>query len=243
MEDAVRNPLFRKMEEISPGFYEIQLAKSRIPINLPTSLGVAVLSYAKEALLDFQNYLDRLIDRDHKQNLMIDTDCLYFSAASDNLEDLVQPHLRREYYDSIYGHCSSLPVTAGQNGVSYFPRRCCQEHELLDKSSPLFFKLENKSDSMICLNPKSVITRAVGPTTTYKYSCKGIQRDRLDMATIWDRYLSVLKTAKPEIVENITFRSFGNKVYTYAQKRVGLSHSYWKRKIGPDLINTTPLEF
>ena len=57
-----------------------------------------------------------------------------------------------------------------------------------------------------------------GATTTegIKFSCKGLQRSRL--SEHWQRYLR-----ETGCVRNVSFRRFGNSVYTYAQTHRGLA--------------------
>ena len=50
---AICHPLFKKMDELSEGFFEVQLGKSCVAMSLPNQLGVTVLAHAKESLLSF----------------------------------------------------------------------------------------------------------------------------------------------------------------------------------------------
>jgi hypothetical protein len=240
-EATVLNPLFKKMDKLSAGFFEVQLGKSQVAMSLPNQLGVTVLAHAKESLLNFFfNHLDHYVPRDLLSVISIDTDAIYCSLASEDIDDLVRPHLRNEYRDAIYGQCRDGPVTPGFGGVGYFPRLCCPRHEARDRTCPLFYKKEYHGYGGIALNPKTSIFHGASTTEGLKFSCKGLQRSRL--TEHWQRYLAVLRTRETDSVRNVSFRCFGNSVYTYAQTRRGLLHEYWKRELMEDMVSTVSLK-
>ncbi len=52
--------------------------------------------------------------------------------------------------------------------------------------------------------------------------------------------MNVLETGKKDGVENIGFRVYDGKVYTYRQDRRGLTQPYWKSILKQDGISTEP---
>ena len=59
--------------------------------------------------------------------------------------------------------------------------------------------------------------------------------------TIKRKVLIVLQTQKPRWGINKGFRAHEGRVFTYAQKRFGLSYMYCKRLVNDDGISTEPL--
>ena len=50
----------------------------------------------------------------------------------------------------------------------------------------------------------------------------------------FDEYLNILETNKPLLIENHGFRSKNHQIFSYVQKKKGLSNFYPKRKVLSD---------
>jgi hypothetical protein len=185
------------------------------------------------------DHVDVLLHRSDFRLLTTDTDSIYMALASADFDDLIRPECRDMYVKQLYGHHSTPAdqIQPGQN-VSFSPRRCCEVHRLLDLKTPLFFKMEFSGKALCCLTSKTYIGKGE-QEDQLKITCKGIDKKKLDNA--WKRYMTVLKTHVPDGVENISFRVFLNKMYTYRQRRLGLSAIYMKMIVGPDGFSTSPL--
>ena len=91
---------------------------------------------------------------------------------------------------------------------------------------------------MISLCSKTYVCH--GKDSGLKFSCKGIQRNKL--RDVFETYLNVLQQRESHGATNVGFRSHNNTMYTYSQFRNGLSYYYCKRKVCPDGVTTEPLD-
>ena len=72
---ANRHPLTKKTELLSDDLYEVESHPRIVPQNMPTALGVQVLSGAKLLMLRFYyDFLDRYLSRGSYRTLSMDTD-------------------------------------------------------------------------------------------------------------------------------------------------------------------------
>ena len=51
---AANETLFKSMQELEEGVYEVQKAKRRIVLSVPTQIGFFILQYAKMRMLEFK---------------------------------------------------------------------------------------------------------------------------------------------------------------------------------------------
>lgn len=83
------------MTELDNDHFEIELAKSRITLDLPIQIGYFILQYAKLRMLEFYyDCLDKFCNREDFELMSMDTDSYYMSIAGDNLTDIVKPDMR-----------------------------------------------------------------------------------------------------------------------------------------------------
>ena len=70
-------------------------------------------------MLEFHyDFIDRFLDRADYQKLYMDTDSSYISVASENLEHLIKPDMRKVFHDAVYGNCHDrgyLPGAVAKN--------------------------------------------------------------------------------------------------------------------------------
>ena len=67
LSNHLNNPLFKTMEELGEGVYEVQKLKKNVILDLPSQIGVAVYGYAKLRLLEFWEFLNTYLMNDHYQ--------------------------------------------------------------------------------------------------------------------------------------------------------------------------------
>lgn len=155
----VNSPQFRKLECISEedSYYEVELAKDKIKLDLPIQLGYMILQYAKLRMLEF--YYDMLnvyIERNRFEMIETDTDSMYMAISGSTLSEVIKPTIQDKFRHGLTGFCDHTEVTA-DNTVHWFPRTCCEKRAKFDKRTPGLFKLEYEGDEMIGLCSKSYI--------------------------------------------------------------------------------------
>ena len=96
--------------------------------------------------------------------------------------------------------------------------------------------LEYDGDNQICLASKSYFCKG----ETNKQVCKEVSIAQNPLT--FDQYVHVLETGEPLLVENRRFRSKKHKIFSYIQKKRGLSNFYSKRKVLSDGVHTVPLD-
>ena len=212
----VNDGKFRKLEEFENGFYEVQMAKSKIEFKLPELVGFFVYQYAKLKMLDFYyNFLQKYLKWDSFEMLEMDTDSTYFSFAYDTLDEGVK------------------------DGVpSYLWEAAKKQYLVLDKSqkrTPGLFKEEWVGDGMVCLNSKTYY----GWGKDTKCSQKGLSKRNQFGKETWK---SVLFDEEIVSGTNMGFRMIDGNMVKYTQVRSGLTSFYAKRKVLEDKITTIPLD-
>lgn len=71
---AVNRPNFKKLTQLGQDLFEIESAPSRVHLNIPIQLGVAVLNYAKLHMLRFYyNFVLRFFQREKFELCEMDT--------------------------------------------------------------------------------------------------------------------------------------------------------------------------
>ena len=73
-----------------------------------------------------------------------------------------------------------------------------------------------------------------------KVSSKGVNKRQNQLR--WERYEQALE-GRRDMATNRGFRMHNGAMYTYAQRKLGLSAYYDKRWLLPDGIHTEPIEF
>ena len=63
----IRNPLFKSLEELNRGIYEIEKTKKKVVHDTPLQIGIAVYSYAKLNLLAFWDFINTYLGNDYYQ--------------------------------------------------------------------------------------------------------------------------------------------------------------------------------
>ena len=270
----VNDPLFQKLEclDQEDQYYEVEMGKRKIKLDLPIQLGYFILQYAKLSMLEFYyNFMDTYVDRSNFEYLEIDTDSAYMAISGSSLEEVIKPEMKERYLRGLKGFCTDGDIEADAQN-HWFPRTCCSKHAKFDKRTPGLFKLEYQRDEMIGLCSKTYIVRkskVLKPSSTHMAAAKLLNKVRgrrprrcrplrprqlneykFSSKGVSKRHLTapmakfrrVLKTHKAESGYNRGFRVRKNEVFTYTQERRGFSYLYCKRKVLDDGIHTMPLD-
>ena len=269
----VNEPRFRKLEclDEEEEYYELELAKQKIKLDLPIQLGYFILQYAKLRMLEFYyDFMDVYVAREDFEYCEMDTDSAYMAISGSCLDDVIKPEMKAQYLRGLDIFCSDDEIEADAR-VHWFPRTCCKKHAAYDKRTPGLFKMEYQGDEMIGLCSKTYIVRkskTIPISSTRLAAYKLLKRSmRLKprrcsyKARITNEYKfsskgiskrlikspmtkfrRVLNTRKSQIGKNRGFRVRNNAIFTYTQERRGFSYFYCKRKVSDDGIHTTPLD-
>ena len=234
----IKNPLFKCLDELNGGVFEVEKEKRKIILDTPIQIGIAVYSYAKLNLISFWEFINKFLDNDLYQLMECDTDSLYISIARETIDECVKPQLREQWFTEKWKFFSSEDEREtdfkGQK-ISYAQ---------WEKRTPGKYKIEFEGVGMICLNSKvfhiwSVKLDDEGKLVT-KTSCKGTQKRRNDL--VKKDFLKILKTREPHFIENAGFIRDNLDTKTYTQIKKGLEYFYAKRKVLTDGVTTTHLD-
>ena len=269
----VNEPRFRKLEclDQEDQYYELEMAKRKIKLDLPIQLGYFILQYAKLRMLEFYfDFMDVYVDRSDFEYCEMDTDSAYMAISGTCLEDVIKPEMRDKYRNGLTDFCIDEDIEADAQ-QHWFPRTCCNKHSKYDKRTPGLFKLEYQGNEMIGLCSKTYIvrkTKVVKPSSARIVSSKLLNRakgrahkrvrprtrriheykfsskgvSKRHLKAPMSKFRRVLKTRRAQSGTNRGFRVRNNAVFTYNQERRGFSYFYCKRKVLDDGIHTAPLD-
>ena len=218
VDKSLRSARFKTLEEIGPA-YKVELRKIKINIDRPFQVGIVVYQLAKLRMLQFYyEFLDFYLDRRDFELIQMDTDSMYFALSREKLEDAIRPGYETQFEED---------------------KKRWLAWDKWSNREPGLFKLEKEATSGIALCSKCyhMEDQATGKA---KVSSKGVnkrqnemRRERFERALAGDR----------DVVVNRGFRMRDGSMYTYEQRKLGLSAYYDKRWVLPDGIHTEPLEY
>ena len=218
VDKSLRSARFKTLEEIGPA-YKVELRKVKIAIDRPFQVGIVVYQLAKLRMLQFYyEFLDFYLDRRDFELIQMDTDSMYFALSREKLEDAIRPGYETQFEED---------------------KKRWLAWDKWSNREPGLFKLEKEATSGIALCSKCyhMEDQATGKV---KVSSKGVnkrqnemRRERFERALAGDR----------DVVVNRGFRMRDGAMYTYEQRKLGLSAYYDKRWVLPDGIHTEPLEY
>ncbi|KAK3109123.1 hypothetical protein FSP39_023489 [Pinctada imbricata] len=229
---AINQDEFRNATHLGDEFYELEMAKKKISMDLPIQLGYFILQYGKLKMLEFNyDFLDVYVDRADYMLLEMDTDSNYLCISGETMSDVIKPEMRQSYEHHLRGFCrdDASPL--------FLPRECCDKHKKFDRRVPGLFKTEYEGDRMIGLCSKTYV---VANGEECKFSSKGINKKNVTDA--WETYDNVLKNEKAGSGINRGIRARDNTMFTYTQERSGFSYFYCKRRVLGDGLSTEPLD-
>lgn len=234
---AVNEPRFRKITEIGDDYFELEMAKKNIKLDLPIQLGYWILQLGKLRMLEFYfDFMDRYCKREDFEYIEMDTDSAYMAISGCTLRTIIKPCMLAKYDHGLNDYCHLEEVEA-DTSFHWFPRECCVKHMHMDKRTPGLFKVEFEGQEMIALCSKTYMVQG---ETEIKFSCKGLNKRMItDPAAVFKR---VLLDQESGVGINVGFRQRNNTMFTYSQERAGFTYFYCKRNILNDGIHSTPLD-
>ena len=218
VDKSLRSARFKTLEEIGPA-YKVELRKSKITIDRPFQVGIVVYQLAKLRMLQFYyEFLDFYLDRRDFELIQMDTDSMYFALSRERLEDAIRPGYETQFEEE--------------------KKRWLAWNKWSNRE-PGLFKLEKEATSGIALCSKCyhMEDQATGKA---KVSSKGVNKWQNEMRR--ERFERAL-AGNRDVVVNRGFRMRDGSMYTYEQRKLGLSAYYDKRWVLPDGIHTEPLEY
>ena len=111
----VNDPLFQKLEclDQEDQYYEVEMGKRKIKLDLPIQLGYFILQYAKLRMLEFYyNFMDTYVDRSNFEYLEMDTDSAYMAISGSSLEEVIKPEMKERYLRGLKGFCTDGDIEA-----------------------------------------------------------------------------------------------------------------------------------
>ena len=218
VDKSLRSARFKTLEEIGPA-YKVELRKSKINIDRPFQVGIVVYQLAKLRMLQFYyEFLDFYLDRRDFELIQMDTDSMYFALSRERLEDAIRPGYETQFEEE--------------------KKRWLAWNKWSNRE-PGLFKLEKEGTHAIALCSKCyhIKDQATGQA---KVSSKGVNKRQNEMRA--ERFEQALAGDR-DVVVNRGFRMRDGSMYTYEQRKLGLSAYYDKRWVLPDGIHTEPLEY
>ena len=214
----LRSVWFEDLEEIGDA-YKIESRRNKVTINRTFQVGMVVYQLAKLRMLQFYyDFLDYFLDRRDYELIHMDTDSMYFTLSYKTLEEAVKPELREQF------------EREKKNWLSW---------NKWSSREPGLFKLESEGTRAIALCSKCYFVEDE-QSGKAKMSSKGMSKAQNEL--LWKRYEMALEGHK-DMATNRGFRMKDGAMYTYEQRKLGMSAYYDKRWVLPDGIHTEPIEF
>ena len=214
----LRSAWFQDLEEIGDA-YKIELRKDKIVIKNPFQVGIVVYQLAKLRMLQFYyEFLDFYFDRRDFELIQMDTDSMYFAFSREKLEDAVRPGYETQFEED---------------------KKLWLAWDKWSNREPGLFKLEKQATFGIALCSKCFYMedRATGQA---KVSSKVVNKRQNEMRA--ERFERALEGSR-DMATNRGFRMHNGAMYTYEQRKLGLSAYYDKRWVLEDGIYTEPIEY
>ena len=218
VDKSLRSARFKTLEEIGPA-YKVELRKIKINIDRPFQVGIVVYQLAKLRMLQFYyEFLDFYLDRRDFELIQMDTDSMYFALSRERLEDAIRPGYETQFEEE---------------------KKRWLAWDKWSNREPGLFKLEKEGTHAIALCSKCyhIKDQATGQA---KVSSKGVNKRQNEMRA--ERFERALAGDR-DVVTNRGFRMRDGAMYTYEQRKLGLSAYYDKRWVLQDGIHTEPLEY
>lgn len=239
----VNDKRFYELTELGDHTVEMQHLRPQTIADSPVHVGFFVLEYAKLLLLRF--YYDFLtVFLDDKSFCLIssDTDSLYMGLSEHTFYEAVKPSMRGDYMKAhdqwiareYCDHHKSKYFVKVFAGKKWKPKECCQLVAKYYSRQAGLFHVENVSQGVVALCPKSYYCYG----HSEKVSAKGVKKKQ--NALTETLFKDVLFGQKVSQVKNRGFKKRDGKIYTYVQTRKGLNYLYTKRIVDPDHVTTHP---
>ena len=208
---------FADIEKIGAA-YKIELLKDKLTITRPFQVGIVVHQLAKLRMLQFYyKFLDFYLDRRDFELIQMDTDSMYFALSHDKFEDAIKPGYEAQFEQD---------------------KKSWLAWDKWSNREPDLFKLEKQGTRAITLCSKCYYVEDE-TSGQAKMSSKGVNKRQNELR--WARYERALEGSR-DMATNRGFRMRDGAMYTYEQRKLGLSAYYDKRWVLEDGIHTEPLE-
>ena len=109
----VNKPQFRKLECISEedSYYEVELAKDKIGLDLPIQPNYMILQYAKLRLLEFHyDFMDVYVERNRFEMIETDTDSMYMAISGSTLSEVIKLSMEDKFRHGLTSFCDRTEV-------------------------------------------------------------------------------------------------------------------------------------
>ncbi len=249
---CINDSRFDASDELDANVFEIAMRKKTTKHNVPLTLGCVVYSLSKLEMLKFiYDFIYVYFSKSDVCILNSDTDSIWLGLSGENLDDLVRPALRRQYFENYH---KTMPSLACVNHRSLFVERkmlneswcmedyeCCVAYNKEEQRTPLLFKYEFQGKFLYALTCKTYHAGSF-EDDSFKQSTKGISKRHSNLQA--KDFVSVLDDDghNPKKGINLSFVTKNSEIYTYKQERVGLSYLYYKRKVCSDGKRTEPTD-
>ena len=204
----LRSAWFKDLEEIGAP-YKIELRKDKIAITRPFQVGIVVYQLAKIRMLQFYyEFLDLYFDRRDFELIQLDTDRMYFAFSREKLEAAIRPGYEAQFEED---------------------KKLWLAWDKWSNRELGLFKLEKQATFGIALCSKCFYMedKATGQA---KVSSKGVNKRQNEMRGA--RFERALEGSR-DMATNRGFRMHNGAMYTYEQRKLGLSAYYDKRWVLP----------
>ena len=214
----LRSAWFKDLEEIGDA-YKIELRKDQLTIKNPFQVGIVVYQLTKLRMLQFYyEFLDHYLDRRDFELIQMDTDSMYFALSHEKFEDAIKPGYEAQFEED---------------------KKLWLAWDKWSNREPGLFKLEKQGTRAIALCSKCYYVEDEAAEQA-KVSSKGVNKRQNELR--WERYERALEGSR-DMATNRGFRIHNGAMYTYEQRKLGLSAYYDKRWVLEDGIHTEPIEF
>lgn len=237
--EMVNDRRFRDLVELDDEFFEIEMAKKTITLDLPIQLGYFILQYAKLRLLQFYfDFVDVNLERTAFQAVTMDTDSLYIALNASTFREAIKPCMRSSYDHALLSFCNDDDEIEGNGETHWLGRTCCRRHNSFDLRTPGLFKVEFEGSEMIALCSKTYLITSSTRNET-KYSSKGVNKTNIYPLR---QFRSALFNRKTSYLINRGMRARNNTIFSYEQHKSAFSYFYCKREVLNDGVSTKPLD-
>ena len=235
--------------EVEGQLYEVSSSQKKVYHDRPVQIAAAVYQYAKLKILTFvYDFIHYYCDYRKFMPLYMDTDSFCLGLNGKELEDIVLPSKKRDYFLNVHKFlpgescemCREQYADAKCKGLQWEGCKDCKEFYLFSQRTPNIFKVESRATEGVFLTSKTYCLYD-SETEITKNSSKGIQKsNNLKL----NAYKKVLEgTGDPGKAINKGFKKMkSGTVYSYEQEVAGLPFVYCKRKILSNGLDTEPLD-
>ncbi|XP_077969520.1 uncharacterized protein LOC144424266 [Styela clava] len=167
--DLINEPSFVGATQLSDDLFEVTSKRKQIVWKLPNQIGFVVYQNAKLRMLELKyDFFDKYFHFSDYQYLSMDTDSCYSAISNENLEVLVKPEMREQFYINYHKWFPSKSSETHRhefifNKTNLLPfddtRECCIKLFKFDNRTPGLFKVEFSGDTFVGLCAKTFSSR------------------------------------------------------------------------------------